>query len=188
MLLCEEHGGRLHMVMTVADERRALPSVLDEVDERNARRAALGGAAVFSAVLFGFWAWWPAGVLLGLAAGSYAVLRVGRAMAAAALAEAWGDLQSLSGEEELRQEFRGLRVRMGDDWPTFRRAAMLVTQAQWASVAGLQRELRISTSSAQHLMGQLEREGFVGPSRGTRPRVVRLARERGAELDRLMRL
>jgi DNA segregation ATPase FtsK/SpoIIIE-like protein len=176
------------MVMTVADERRALPSVLDEVDERSARRTALGGAGAFAALLFAFWAWWPAGVLIGLVAGSYAVLHIGRTMAAAALAEPADDLQALSGEEELRQEFRRLRVRLGDDWPTFRRAAMLVTQAQWASVAGLQRELGISTASAQHLMGQLEREGFVGPSRGTRPRVVRLARERAGELDRLMRL
>ncbi|MBW4042701.1 MAG: hypothetical protein HIU86_11360 [Acidobacteria bacterium] len=174
--------------MTVVDERRALPTVLDELDERRVRRAALIGAAAFAAVLLGFWAWWPAGVLLGLVAGTSVVLRVGRAMAAAALAEPADELHALSGEEELRQEFRRLRVRLGEDWPGFRRAAMLVTQAQWASVAGLQRELRISTGTAQHLMGQLEREGFVGPSRGTRPRVVRLARDRAAELERLMLL
>jgi DNA segregation ATPase FtsK/SpoIIIE-like protein len=174
------------MVMT--DERRALPPVLDEVDERRARRTALGGAAAFGALLVAFWAWWPAGVLIGLVAGSYVVLRVGRTMAAMALAEPADGLHALSGEDDLRQEFRRLRVRLGDDWPAFRRAALLVTQAQWASVAGLQRELRISTATAQHLMAQLEREGFVGPSRGTRPRVVRLARDRAAELDRLLRL
>lgn len=175
-------------MVTITDERRALPPVLDEADERRARRTAVGGAIAFALVLLGFWAWWPAGVVVGLVVGSLAVLRVGRAMAASALAEPAGGLHELAGEEELRADFRRLRVRLGDDWPAFRRAALLVTEAQWASVAGLQRELRVSTATAQHLMGQLEREGFVGPSRGTRPRVVRLARDRAAELDQLMRL
>ena len=175
-------------MVTITEVRRALPPVLDELDERRARRIALGGAAAFALVLLAFWVWWPAGVLLGLVIGSLAVLRVGRAMTASALAEPSGGLHDLTGEEELRGEFRRLRVRLGDDWPAFRRAALQVTRAQWASVAGLQRELRVSTASAQHLMGQLEREGFVGPSRGTRPRVVRLARDRADELERLMQL
>ncbi|WP_133766405.1 DNA translocase FtsK [Amnibacterium kyonggiense] len=174
--------------MTITDERRALPPVLDELDERNARYAAVGGAVGFGMVLIAFWAWWPAGVVLGLVVGTLAVLHVGRAMTASAFAEPADGLHELAGEEELRAEFRRLRVRLGDDWPVFRRAALQVTHAQWASVAGLQRELRVSTATAQHLMGQLEREGFVGPSRGTRPRVVRLARDRAPELDRLMRL
>jgi len=174
--------------VVIVDEQRALPPVLDEVDERRVRRVMLLGAGVFAAVLLGFWAWWPAGVLVGLVAGSAAVLRIGRSMTAAALADGADGLTELAGEEELRQEFRRLRVRLGDDWPAFRRAALLVTNAQWASVAGLQRELGVSTGTAQNLMGQLEREGFVGPSRGTRPRVVRLARDRADELDRLMRL
>lgn len=175
-------------MVVVADERRALPPVLDEIDERRVRRGALLGAAAFAVILLGFWAWWPAGVALGLVAGCFAVLRIGRAMHAAALTEAVGGLHDLSGEDDIRQEFRRLRVRLGDDWPVFSRAAVLVTQAQWASVAGLQRELRISTGTAQHIMGQLEREGFVGPSRGTRARVVRLARDRSPELERLMHL
>lgn len=179
------NGGR-PVVMT--DGRRALPPVLDEVDERRVRRTALVGAAAFAAVLVGFWAWWPAGVLLGLVAGGLVVFRIGRVMTAAALAEPADGLHALAGEEELRQEFRRLRVRLGDDWPVFRSAALLVTEAQWASVAGLQRELGISTASAQHVMGRLEREGFVGPSRGSRPRVVRLSRDRVEELDRLLRL
>lgn len=183
-----EQDGRGTQVVTITDERRALPPVLDELDERKARYAAVGAAVAFGMVLIAFWAWWPAGVVLGLVVGSLAVLRVGRTMSASALAEPAGGLHELTGEEELRAEFRRLRVRLGDDWPAFRRAALLVTEAQWASVAGLQRELRVSTATAQHLIGQLEREGFVGPSRGTRPRVVRLARDRAPELDRLMRL
>jgi DNA segregation ATPase FtsK/SpoIIIE-like protein len=176
------------MVAVVADDRRALPPVLDEIDERRLRRTALTGAAMFAAILFAFWIWWPVGVALGLVVGCTVVLRVGRAMHAVAAAEPVGGLHDLAGEEDIRQEFRRLRVRLGDDWPLFTRAAVLVTQAQWASVAGLQRELRISTATAQHLMGRLEREGFVGPSRGTRARIVRLARERSPELERLMQL
>jgi DNA segregation ATPase FtsK/SpoIIIE-like protein len=175
-------------VVLVTEERRALPPVLDEIDERRVRRIALTGAAAFVVILLGFWIWWPAGVALGLVAGSLVVLRVGRSMHESAYQEPGDGLHELTGEEELRQEFRRLRVRLGDDWSVFKRAAVLVTNAQWASVAGLQRELRISTGTAQHIMGQLEREGFVGPSRGTRPRVVRLARERSSELQRLMRL
>src|SRR6187402_1674381 len=142
----------------MTDERRVLPPVLDELDERRARRTALTGAAAFAVILVAFWAWWPAGVVLGLVAGSLAVLRVGGAMHTSALTESFGGVQDLAGEEDIRQEFRRLRVRLGDDWAVFRRAAVLVTQAQWASVAGLQRELRISTATAQHIMNQLERE------------------------------
>jgi DNA segregation ATPase FtsK/SpoIIIE-like protein len=175
--------------MVLVDEvRGALPRMLDELEESRLRRLALVGAGAFSLLLVAFWAWWPAGVVLGLVAGSFAVLRVGRSMQASALAESFGGLHDLTEEDDIRQEFRRLRVRLGDDWPVFSRAAVLVTRAQWASVAGLQRELGVSTGTAQHIMGRLEREGFVGPSRGTRARVVRLARDRAPELERLMAL
>lgn len=159
----------------------------DDSDERRLRALAVTGAAVFTAILVAFWAWWPAGVVLGLVAGTLAVLHIGRTMQASAFAESSDVGTDLAEEEELRAEFGRLRSTLGDDWPAFRRAAVLVTRAQWASVAGLQRELHISTAAAQHIMGQLEREGFVGPSRGSRPRVVRLARERAAELEELLR-
>ena len=64
----------------------------------------------------------------------------------------------------------------------------LVASERSAPEQNTRPELRISTASAQHIMGQLEREGFVGPSRGSRPRAVRLAREQAAELEMLMRL
>lgn len=174
--------------VVMMEERRVLPSVLDEIDERRARRDAITGAAAFALVLAAFWAWWPIGIVLGVTLGTLVVLRVGRAMHASALAEGSVGLHALAEDEDIRQEFRRLRVRLGDDWPAFRRAAILVTEAQWASVAGLQRELRVTATTAQHLMGQLEREGFVGPSRGTRPRVVRLARDQVPELERLTQL
>jgi DNA segregation ATPase FtsK/SpoIIIE-like protein len=159
----------------------------DDADERRLRMIAVGGAGVFAAILVAFWVWWPGGVVLGLVVGTLAVLHVGRIMHASGCEDSADGLGDPAGEEELRQEFARLRVSLGDDWPTFRRAAVLITRAQWASVAGLQRELGISTGTAQHIMGQLEREGFVGPSRGSRPRVVRLPRERAGELEMLMR-
>ncbi|WP_375388934.1 DNA translocase FtsK [uncultured Amnibacterium sp.] len=171
--------------------RQAMPTAAawteDSDDERRVRRAVLTGAGGFAAVLTAFWAWWPAGVALGLVAGCLAVLHLGRAMHAAALQEPAVRFGSLDGDDDLDAEFRRLRERVGDDWVPFSRAAALVTQAQWASVAGLQRELRMSTPVAQRVMGLLEREGFVGPSRGTRPRVVRVPRDRATELERLLR-
>ena len=172
-------------VADLIDEVDAVPAT-DEAAERRLRMLALSGAGVFAAILVGFWAWWPAGVVIGLVAGTLAVLHVGRAMQAHAFADSADGLPDTSMEEELREDLDRLRAELGDDWSVFRRAAVLVTRAQWASVAGLQRELRISTAAAQHVMGRLEREGFVGPSRGSRPRVVRLARDRAAELDALM--
>ena len=172
-------------VADLVDEVDAGPAT-DEAAERRLRTLALSGAGVFAAILVGFWAWWPAGVVIGLVAGTLAVLHVGRAMQAHAFADSVDGLPDASVEEELREDLDRLRAELGDDWHVFRRAAVLVTRAQWASVAGLQRELRISTAAAQHVMGRLEREGFVGPSRGSRPRVVRLARERAAELESLM--
>jgi DNA segregation ATPase FtsK/SpoIIIE-like protein len=174
-------------VLGRTDELDPGPWTDDDAAERRLRTMAVTGAVVFLAVLAGFWAWWPAGVALGLVAGTLAVLQVGRVMQEHAFADSADALSDLAGEEELREEFARLRSSLGDDWPTFRRAAVLVTRAQWASVAGLQRELHVSTATAQHIMGRLEREGFVGPSRGGRPRVVRLARERAAELEALMR-
>jgi DNA segregation ATPase FtsK/SpoIIIE-like protein len=172
--------------LVLIGERHDLPPMLAELDERRARRTALIGAGTFAALLVAFWAWWPAGVALGLVVGVLAVLHVGGAMHHEALTEPTAGFAALTAEEDLGQEFRRLRVRLGDDWPAFSRAAVLVTQAQWASLAGLQRELHITVDEAQHLMGQLEREGFVGPSRGARPRVVRLSRDCVPELDRLM--
>jgi DNA segregation ATPase FtsK/SpoIIIE-like protein len=187
MVMVEERTGNAPVEDRV-DRVRGVDEVdaIVEADERRLRRMALTGAGVFAAILVGFWAWWPAGVVLGLVAGTVAVLHVGRVMQATAFEDSGDGIGELAGEEELREEFSRLRSTLGDDWPTFRRAAVLVTRAQWASVAGLQRELGISTAAAQHIMGRLEREGFVGPSRGSRPRVVRLARERAAELEVLM--
>jgi hypothetical protein len=177
----------IDVVMT--QEHRGIGTVPDAAEtpeERRARRIAVAGAVGFAAVLAAFWVWWPAGVALGLAAGCLVVLHLGRGMHDAALAEPSVGLVAFTGDEDLQEEFARLRARLGDDWGQFSRAAALVVQAQWASVAGLQRELRLTTGAAQHVMGLLEREGFVGPSRGTKPRVVRVPRDRAVELERLL--
>lgn len=172
----------------MAEKRRMASFVRESPSGRVPTKAAVAGVVVFAVVVVAFWVWWPVGILLGLLVGCVAVLHLGRAMQDAALAEPAVGVQALTGEDELGLEFSLLRARLGDDWHAFGLAATLVTQAQWASVAALQRELRITTAYAQHLMGLLEREGFVGPSRGTRPRVVLVARDRSSELERLLQV
>ena len=154
------------------------------------RRSAILAGAAFLALVVVFWISWPAGVALGLVAGVLATVEVGRLMHRAAQAEPLGDVSDLGGggDEDLRQDVRRLRVRLGDDWALFGRAAVQVTSSQQASVAGLQRELAIPTARAQHLVTLLEREGFVGPARGARRRDVLLPPERADELERLIRL
>ncbi len=149
-------------------------------------QVVLAGLGAFAVVVGSMWLWWPLGVAVGLVLGIGAVLIAGRAMQRAALAVPADGLSALTEGVDLPAEFRRLRGRVGEDWPDFCRAAMLVVGMQWATVAALQRDLRVTTAHAQHLMRLLETEGFVGPSRGNRPRVVRLPRERSIDLQRLL--
>ena len=146
---------------------------------------ALAGVG-FVLVAAALWLYWPAGVALGLVFGVIATVVIGRAVEAAAASEPHDGRLEGQGEDELWQDFRRLRVRLGDDWPDFAAAVMLVTRAQWAAAAGLQRDLHISAARGAHLIDLLEREGFVGPARGTRPRDVLIDRETAPELRRLL--
>lgn len=148
------------------------------------RAVVVAGAIAFAVVIAALWIWWPFGVTLGLVFGVAATAQLGRVMHRTAQADYVGTVGA--DDVELRQEFRRLRVRLGDDWPAFGRSALSVTRSQTASIAGLQRELGVSTAQAQHLMGLLEREGFVGPARGARRRDVLLPPERGDELQALL--
>lgn len=175
--------------MVMVGERRRSPSVVIAAitsAPATVSRPVTVGVVGFIVTVTAFWLFWPAGVLLGLSIGCVTVLWIGPAMHRAEVAQPAEGVLALQGPLDLPEEFRDLRRRLDDDWVDFGRAALLVTAAQWASVAALHRELRITTAYAQHLMSLLEREGFVGPSRGTRPRVVRLPRENGPELDRLL--
>lgn len=164
--------------MTIVDER---PQQRDGGSEHGQRRLLWTAVAAFAALLGTLWLWWPAGVVLGLAAGVVVTLHTGQRMHRAAQAEVLGV------DDELWQEFRRLRVRLGDDWDAFRAAALAVTRLQSASATVLRNELGASTAQAQHLLGLLEREGFVGPPQGARPRPVRVAVEEEARLAELLR-
>lgn len=169
--------------MTIIDERHDQRRRDD--GEREHRRTVLMAAGAFVALIVVLWLWWPAGVVLGLAAGVAAVTRMGQRMHAAAQEVPVADALPID-DDELWQEFRRLRVRLGDDWTLFRDGAVAVTREQSGSVAMLRRELGLSTPQAQHVLQLLEREGFVGPARGTEPRQVRVARDHGEQLQELL--
>ncbi len=180
-------------VADLIDEVDAGPAT-DEAAERRLRTLALSGAGVFAAILVGFWAWWPAGVVIGLVAGTLAVLHVGRAMQAHAFADSVDGLPDASMEEELREDLDRLRAELGDDWSVFRRAAVLVTRAQWASVAGAaaraahqhgRRAARDGAPRARGLRGPVPRQPPPRGAAGPRPR--RRARSPHAGLSRLLK-
>jgi S-DNA-T family DNA segregation ATPase FtsK/SpoIIIE len=52
------------------------------------------------------------------------------------------------------------------------RAIDIVTAAQFASIAMLQRKMQIGFARAFHLLEELERRGIVGPADGVKPRDV----------------
>lgn len=169
--------------MIIIDQRQE-PHQQDD-DERRHRRTMLFAAGGFAALIALLWLWWPAGVLLGLVAGVVATARMGRRMHDEAQQAPVADALQVD-DDELWQEFRRLRVRLGDDWFGFRRAALVVTREQSASGAMLRRELGVSTADAQRLLQLLEREGFVGPARGTQARQVRVARTHAESLEELL--
>jgi S-DNA-T family DNA segregation ATPase FtsK/SpoIIIE len=51
-------------------------------------------------------------------------------------------------------------------------AVALVAAKQKASTSFIQRHLRVGYNTAARLMERMEREGVVGPERGSRPREV----------------
>lgn len=135
----------------------------------------------------GLWFWWPLGVGLGLLLGIAATVIVGVVVQRRNEREALAAPLEL-GEpgDDLWQEFRRLRVRLGDDWDDFADAAVLVTRSQWATPEMLERELDVPPARAYELLMLLEDEGFVGPTRGARPRDVLVAPDAAADLLRLL--
>lgn len=148
-------------------------------------RSVWTAVGVFAALVVAFWFFWPAGVVLGLAAGVLVTVRFGQHMHAAAQAVPVSEGLTIE-DDELWQEFRRLRVRLGDDFAEFSRAAIVVTRRQSASLATLRTDLGASTAHAQHLLQLLEREGFVGAARGAQPRLVRVGREQASLLQEML--
>lgn len=152
------------------------------------QRVWLVAGFVFVAVVVAIVMSWQAGVIVGLALGTTATVLLGIGMQRQAAAVPHdGELDfEAPGPDELWQDMRRMRVRLGDDYADFARAAEIVTASQWASVAGLQRDLHVPASRARVLLDLLESEGFVGPSRGTAPRAVLVPADSAPELRRLL--
>ena len=169
--------------MTTIEHVTAVPQDGDE--DGGFSRSVWTAVGVFAALLVAFWFFWPAGVVLGLAAGVLVTVRFGQHMHAAAQSVPTADGLTVE-DDELWQEFRRLRVRLGDDFADFSRAAVVVTRRQSASAATLRTDLGASTAQAQHLLDLLEREGFVSAPRGAQPRQVRVAPEQAALLQEML--
>ncbi len=151
------------------------------------RPTAVVLAAAFAATIVTLWFYWPAGVVLGLVVSLLAVNVMGRRMMQAADSAPRQTLEA-DPEDELRDEVHRLRSALGDDFADFARAANVVVEAQRASTAGLQKKLTVSQARARYLLGLLERERFVGPHAGNRPREVLVPAEHLENLRRAFEL
>lgn len=150
----------------------------------NPRPTAVVLVAAFAGTVAALWLYWPVGVVLGFFVSFLAVNVMGSRMVAAADSAPHDGRLDLEPEDELRDEVRRLRAALGGDFADFARAAEAVVAAQRASTAGLQRELAVPQARARYLLGLLERERFVGPHAGNRPRVVLLPAEHLPDLRR----
>ncbi len=154
---------------------------------RSERLAAVA-LTVFVVAAAALWMSWRVGVVVALVVGVAGTLLIGIGMqrqAAAVPHDGELDFDAPS-FDDLGRDVRRMRVRLGDDWADFARAAAVVTASQWASTAALQRDLEVPASRARHLLDLLEAEGFVGPPRGTAPRTVLVPADSAGEVRRLL--
>jgi len=154
---------------------------------RSERLAAVA-LTVFVVAAAGLWMSWRVGVVVALVVGVAGTVLIGIGMQRQAAAVPHdGELDfDAPALDDLGRDVRRMRVRLGDDWADFARAAAVVTASQWASTAALQRDLEIPASRARHLLELLEAEGFVGPPRGTAPRTVLVPADSAGEVRRLL--
>jgi S-DNA-T family DNA segregation ATPase FtsK/SpoIIIE len=67
----------------------------------------------------------------------------------------------------------GTQVASGDEKdPLFKEVVDLIAPLEKASASLLQRKFRVGFSRAARILDQLERDGFVGPGEGSKPRQV----------------
>jgi DNA segregation ATPase FtsK/SpoIIIE-like protein len=157
-------------------------------DQAHSERIAVVAIAVFGVAVVALWQNWQVGVVVALAVGvaGTALIGVGMQRQAAAVPHD-GEIDfDAPASGDLGRDVHRMRVRLGNDWQDFARAAAVVTASQWASTAGLQRDLGVPASRARYLLDLLEAEGFVGPARGAAPRAVLVPAESAGEVRRLL--
>ena len=158
-------------------------------DQAHSDRIGAVAIAVFVVAVVALWQSWQVGVVVALAVGVVGTVLIGVGMQRQAAAVPHdGEIDfDAPATLDLGRDVRRMRVRLGDDWRDFARAAAVVTASQWASTDGLQRDLGVPASRARHLLDLLEAEGFVGPARGSAPRAVLVPAESAGEVRRLLR-
>jgi len=88
----------------------------------------------------------------------------------------------LSKELEQKLEQDKGRTLPGEDDELYDKAKKIIIRNQKASASFLQRRMRVGYARAARLIDALEKEGVVGPSRGSKPREVFMSKEE-SELD-----
>ena len=80
--------------------------------------------------------------------------------------------EPLYDEGIIQSEEEAMRVGLKDRDELFEDALRIVVEMKRASTSVLQRRLRINYGRAAAILGMMEREGFIGPADGARPRPV----------------
>ena len=174
------------------------------------KRTAALLLAGFVAVVALLALWWPAGTLLGLAAGGFALHRIGTAMQRGADAQQWADLRDVTAWFDTREPGAeagpstpvavaaapGAGAADPAPAPVLRdevRSQLTGLKARlgddypdFARAARLQRELQVPYSRARRLLTDLEQQHLVGPATGSLPRQVLMPKDRLPELEAVL--
>ena len=115
-------------------------------DPKRTALLLLGGFLAVAALLF---LWWPAGTLLGLAAGGLAVVRIGTAMQRSADAQSWADLHQVTAWLDDRGPARDAALPA----PAASAPATVASASAPAPVPALRSEIRSELSGLKSQLG-----------------------------------